>query len=524
MANILKIKIHPAIGVARIGNHPTDFYIGPERPNEFIKAEEIGGFKSPDPMNINSLKIKRQAARFRVFAYMDDGQVVELDADTADIKWKVQIANSKGSAGGFHGVNAPEDPPRNSFVTGEDRKGLELRPKEIELGIDEKKIFEKVNFKVKDTDGSNLVSSDIILGECRTDEKGRLIVLGGFGNTGSVKNQPLEFYDDNNYWYDDIADGYVKASVKIRATGEKFEALDAWVICVPPKYVVNMHPIITLYDTLLNKYAVEGWTVVQPLLDELEKPLFYRDIYPIIKRAANIKWVHKMDAHFFVEQLLDPSAPKSMRERLFRKLRKPDGTGGNMPRIFGDDYYPNRQGRLSLTSVQYNVLKKWVNGDFTIDTKDNIEPPIQITADGLDKAALENCVGGAFYPGIEASWFVRDKYEYIEPFRLNSNSISPGDISKQMALPWQADFWACSKEPDGLTENDPHDLIAWWPFSRPDDVYAENSEIMHDWTPFTEENNYQAMVDRWMLLGFVIEKDGKHVEIQRQIPPATNIV
>ena len=31
---ITHIKIHPAIGVARVGNSPDEFFIGPERPWE----------------------------------------------------------------------------------------------------------------------------------------------------------------------------------------------------------------------------------------------------------------------------------------------------------------------------------------------------------------------------------------------------------------------------------------------------------------------------------------------------------
>lgn len=64
MANLVTTKIHPAIGVARIGNHPTDYFIGPEKPNELIQESDIGGFKMADG---EILKIKRQAARFRVF-------------------------------------------------------------------------------------------------------------------------------------------------------------------------------------------------------------------------------------------------------------------------------------------------------------------------------------------------------------------------------------------------------------------------------------------------------------------------
>lgn len=62
---------------------------------------------------------------------------------------------------------------------------------------------------------------------------------------------------------------------------------------------------------------------------------------------------------------------------------------------------------------------------------------------GLTRAGLEACVGGAFFPGIEASWFLRDTYNYTEPFRLDHTGLSAGDVTKQMAVPWQADFFKC---------------------------------------------------------------------------------
>ena len=512
MANIEKLKIHPSIGVARIGNHPTEFYIGPEFPNGYIKPDEIGGFKAADAADGNILKIKRQGARFRVFAYYDDGEVKELNSENAEITWSVKIANTKARSKGFYGINAPEDALRNNIVTGEaDRKSLGLEPREISIsGNGKSESFEKVKFKVKETDGTILSSDDILLGECKTDEKGRLIVLGGFGNTGSVKNQRLEEYDDNDYWYDDIADGYVKARVKINETGEEMDAADAWVLCVPPRYVPELRTIVTLYDTLYNKHWNEGR--IQPDA----KPKFYRDIYPIIKSAENIPQLHEMGAHFTLAALLKPNSPLPARKRLYDKLRKPDGAGGpnaNMPKMFGDGFGTGSQERLMLTSYQRLVLSQWKDGNVEIDDIRNSQPATEITPAGLDRAALENCIGGAFYPGIEASWFLRDKYQFIEPFRLDTSQIKPGDVTKQMALPWQADFLACAKtqRADGM--------IAWWVFARPDDVFFESADEMHTWTPPDEFGSYEDMVAKWMKLGFVVEKDGKYVEVQRQIPP-----
>jgi hypothetical protein len=160
-------------------------------------------------------------------------------------------------------------------------------------------------------------------------------------------------------------------------------------------------------------------------------------------------------------------------------------------------------------------MSQWVEGEFITDDIANTMPATEITPHGLDQAAMENCIGAAFFPGIETSWFTRDKYHYVEPFRLNTTEIVPGDLTKQMALPWQADFWACRKERPTVDEG----FVAWWPFARPDDTFFEGAAATHEWAPPSEFGDYQDMVDKWMKLGFVVEKDGKFVEVQRQVPP-----
>lgn len=513
MAKLVSVKIHPAIGIARLGNHPTDYFVGPERPNEFTQEIDINNFKAPDPNDHNSLKIKRQACRFRIFGYYDDGSTKELNNSEIEVDWKVKIANTKAVSNGFYQIEMPEAGLRNGFVKGNDRKGLALSPRELSIsGTNNAKKFSAVKFKVTEADGTKLESDNINLGELRTEQDGALLILGGFGNSGTVNNSPLTNYVNNNYWYDDTADGYVKANVKLKSTGEPFDAADAWVIIASPNYVPHIKPIVNLYETLFNEFVTDG------RIKEIERPLFYRDIYPILKRAIDIKWLHQMNAHGSMGMLLNPNTPVPLRKRLFDKLRKPDGTGGNMPKLYGDRYRSSgRTSRMSLSSVQYNILKKWVNNDFDVDTIDNTQPRAEITAEGLDMAALEHCVGGAFFPGIETSWFIRDKYEFIELFRLDSSKIEPGDLTKQNALPWQADFLACSKE-DDIVSPTPNDFVGWWPYSRPDDVFKEGSNNYSPWTPGDEFRSFEDMVDKWQYLGIVVERNGKYIEVQREFP------
>ena len=65
-------KIHPAIGIARVGNHPSAFFIGPETPGS--RGVEIGanGNETAITRYKDGGRIKRQAARFRVFKFNQD--------------------------------------------------------------------------------------------------------------------------------------------------------------------------------------------------------------------------------------------------------------------------------------------------------------------------------------------------------------------------------------------------------------------------------------------------------------------
>jgi hypothetical protein len=97
MNAITTVRIHPAIGVARIGNSPGEIFIGPELPGD--RAPPVGGYKD------GALRIKRQAARFRIFGYDSAGNLVkELLASDASVTWTVHLANKKGEWRRFEGL------------------------------------------------------------------------------------------------------------------------------------------------------------------------------------------------------------------------------------------------------------------------------------------------------------------------------------------------------------------------------------------------------------------------------------
>ena len=166
-----------------------------------------------------------------------------------------------------------------------------------------------------------------------------------------------------------------------------------------------------------------------------------------------------------------------------------------------------------LTAIQYAHLQRWKDGNYTNDWAGL--PPAQatVTPDGMDRAALEACVGGAFFPGIEAGGLngarpIIVASNYSEPFRLNHGAVSPGDITYVMALPWQNDFYQCADN--------------WWPVPRPNYVIREGTSDQ----PFIAGvvSGGQGMVDNWHKLGFIVRQGAQHVEVDRCDKASINLL
>src|SRR6266404_5852091 len=92
-------RIHPAIGVARLGDSTSDYFLGPEAPGVLpspAQADEAPGplGKYKDAQH----RIKRQGARFRVYEYIYTSadtiqEVREVTAADARVRWSVHLAN-----------------------------------------------------------------------------------------------------------------------------------------------------------------------------------------------------------------------------------------------------------------------------------------------------------------------------------------------------------------------------------------------------------------------------------------------
>src|SRR5213080_2893180 len=87
-------KIHPAIGVARVGESE-DYYLAPEAAGALPINPDGRPFSREDFRDASGA-VRRQAARFGVFR--DDGTPVTPGEDgIARIEWTVHLANKKAA-------------------------------------------------------------------------------------------------------------------------------------------------------------------------------------------------------------------------------------------------------------------------------------------------------------------------------------------------------------------------------------------------------------------------------------------
>jgi len=516
---IVRAAIHPGIGVARIGDSKTEYFIGPEVTEP---SPEPPGYYRDD-----SGALKRQAARFRIYGFNAAGQVVrELTAGNADVNWTVHLANKKAQWYQFQAaLDIPDAatmsvPRRNADIPYAKRGVLAIDPGPrsitgASVSGGPEHTFDTGKFK----------DVTVPLGEIRTDDAGRLLVLGGIGTSASPSNAPVYKPDDPNSfnnaddWYDDISDGPVTAEVSIAGRGVPVDP--AWVITGPPNYAPDVIGWRTMYDLLMDVYTAAGWVAIP------EQVLFTEHILPVLKRLSNLQWVNKGFAAMFgsdgpmnfenpafITRLADAKQPgdpwRELRQTILNAFR-PQNQVADDPRtwpwIYGDAFgsfsATSPLNSLALPDLQAYYLQKWVNGNFVNDWDPEAEGPHTLAEVPLpkqpamlDQAAMHFCLADAFHPGCEMTWPVRHSSMYTAPFRfrhrnpldpepnlganLTAQNVmqpngplyaqSPGDISRWMALPWQGDTAFCRSGYD--PSYDPY-LPTFWTARVPNQVLTE---------------------------------------------------
>jgi L-Lysine epsilon oxidase N-terminal/L-lysine epsilon oxidase C-terminal domain len=522
---IVCAKIHPAIGIARVGDSD-DWFIGPQ----VIEPEPNARNSYRDRMG----RLKRQAAIFRIYGFNAVGEVVrELTAGMAAMKWTVHVANRKAAWYQWQmALDIPEAatirlPRRNADVKGADRAGLVIDGLEHSIwGTNAQGPEYMFRGKFLDT--------GVYLGELQTDEAGRLRFLGGQGKSDSPKGAPILPDGPNGFinadgWYDDICDGPVTAEVTIE--GRQIPVEGAWVVTAPPDYAPGLKGVRTLYDLLFDLNVRHGW------LPFPEKISFRHHVYPILQRLSRLQWVNKgFAAQFgaggpnnfedkdYIRKLASKPATGAfdtygeLRRQVFNSFRDPNGTDNDTlswPWIYGDAMdvpVPANTPRqnASISPTQYSYLALWAAGRFEDDwAKDEKIPlkiedvPVKDQPAMLDRAALEFCLADAFHPGCEVTWPFRHMTMFTKPFRIHRASTvtladygkeltpvkalapngplyaqGPGDLTRWMGLPWQADTAFCQSgySPD----YDPY-LPTFWPAHVPNQVLTKkNYDIVVD--------------------------------------------
>jgi hypothetical protein len=329
-------RIHPGVGIARAGDSEEDFFVGPEAPG--WRPAPDGGYKDA------AGRVKRQAARFRIFEYGADGRAIrEVTAFDARIEWTVHLANKKAAWFDFVGRYKWEDPAkralRNPAIQGgpeyladpDLRTELIVDPGERSLGGAHRG---PVAF-----DTGAFQGRPVHLGELRTDSRGALLVLGGHGKSESVTAEnPIKHYANNDNWHDDLADGPVTATVTL-PDGTSFAADPAWVIVAPPKFAPNLDDVVTLDELVRDVYIEQKW------LPEEEGVEFDRDILPLSEEAFPVSWWFEQPTRDFLEALAwpengwvtpgEPDASPFVTERLVTSQPMGKAFGDPVPHLGG---------------------------------------------------------------------------------------------------------------------------------------------------------------------------------------------
>ena len=584
LSEVASVAIYPAIGIARVGNSPDAYFIGPTIVG--LPAQDEDDFRDCEG------RIKRQGARFYIFAKDKDGKILgELnEEDGVTIDWEVQVANKKAAwydfdialdipaAEGVYNSDgelvAPEQrvPVKSQLrnkkdFQGAERKKLMIEPSTLTItGTNTNKDGSKYHFDdgtISGTSNGTVNEIKVDLGELRTDEKGRLIFLGGLGKSASFNKTDLKTFANNDGWYDDTSDGPIEAKVTL-PDGCVLNTHDtnggAWVATAPTNFAVGIRPSTTGYSLLLN-VATKQYPSLKP-----QTPEFYQDIYPILLSLTLDQWVNAgilllfgwgSAYNFDYVQVLERSKDSSranlpFRQVVFESFRDPDYAkmeADAWPPLYGDAVTLNTQSEDprefgAITELQYENLQHWAEGNFTVGIAptvknwDSMTPEEQ--ANGLTQSALEATLGGPFHPGCEFTWPMRqsmmynddksnlfrikhrkDQKEFFGPELTSKIALekggpldgsNAGDITKWMAVPWQSDTSSCLS---AYVQICGEYLPTFWPARVPNDVLTEEDFNTIKNTDIELEKRITALGQssrkKW-LRGFIYDDDGKKIE------------
>ncbi|HEY0481121.1 MAG TPA: LodA/GoxA family CTQ-dependent oxidase [Kofleriaceae bacterium] len=581
-------RVHPTINFARLGTSD-EYYLSPETSAGMtIEGSATTGGLPIKPGTESELihasdlrdaegNLKRQAARFRLFSYdldRDDGypcaspgQEIVQGSRLAegrvvrDIVWTVHVANKKAAAfavvplvgiDAYAGDKLPQ--LRNPQVYGDVNAPRRLSSLVIDPGpralaasagakvrfdaqstpsyCHEGQVRELRDYQTYFPQGKLYEPAGKLdsLGEMRTDDQGRLLVLAAHGRTAAQYDEygdpvPLTGDLNNASWFDDTADGSVSATL-VFDDGSSEQAFGAWVVCCDPAYAPQIRNVVSIWDDVYDMWVRE--LGLQPEIYDPARGAFNRDyqpafetmIRPVFRASLLQRWTVNLPpmavrAHEAVDAITAADSPDRTIMAGLTFLRNPNLEGEDnigvplMPLSVGDA----GKSFLSVSKTQYFFLEQWSRHAYVAG-----DGPALGRGEQLDMASLTNCLGGRYVPGIEMSYVVRCKDIYQQdwrqtgagPFRVKprplpyttakprtpflgggwlplkdmTEGIEPGDLSKFMAVPWQTDYNSCSIHQPSINTggenrtNGNSTTLYWsWPSQRPDAVYVADEVV-----------------------------------------------
>ncbi|HEX7192948.1 MAG TPA: LodA/GoxA family CTQ-dependent oxidase, partial [Thermoanaerobaculia bacterium] len=329
----VQYQIHPAVGVARLGNSPDSFYLEPQTIGGLPIECDAGGnpvMHDGQPVFVRRFKdergrIKRQGAQFGIYAYdsadpSDPGREISLDDPTIEsIEWTVHLANKKGAwyendelvgdvmlAGAtnanyyekdsWHNWNV-SDPatrfPRRQWIIDPGPRKVSRPGEKVAFSRDNiPPGYTKGGFPKIYHDDPRVPYEINTLGDLLMDRQGRLVVLGGFGRAGGT--EAIVTYTGQDTWFDDISDGPVTCRLKLKGRSEPI-VLKAWALVGSPKYAPELRNISTLDDVMFD-VGVRFMNLVPEMyrnggFNPAYRSNYERDVQPIFDRIADYIWV-----------------------------------------------------------------------------------------------------------------------------------------------------------------------------------------------------------------------------------------
>ena len=201
----------------------------------------------------------------------------------------------------------------------------------------------------------------------------------------------------------------------------------------------------TLYDRVLQRMVDLG------LVPAPTTTSYTDDIYPILQRARDMRWVEGI---FGAHTWPDPVTAQPLVDAIFARLRP----SGDMPALNGGDSV--------LTPTQLAHMQRWQAGTYAADWAG--VPPAGDRRDPRRSGPRgpRGVRGRRLLPRHRGRR--PERRGPPDPARPRTRrrsgwrpSVTAGTISQAMALPWQADFKACGDN--------------WWPVPRPNDVIAQDT-------------------------------------------------